>query len=74
MINAMRINGEDGFVISIFVMYNLVKVYDFRSLQSGYIIRKKVTAEPTIRVKFGTWQGDKPVDKQIFEKNSQLLK
>lgn len=69
MINAMRINGEDWIRYKHFRDVQPGKKYTISAhFRAAMLSGKKVTAEPTIRVKFGTWQGDKPVDKQIFEK------
>ncbi|MEB9609634.1 phage tail spike protein [Bacillus cereus] len=69
MINAMRINGEDWIRYKHFRDVQPGKKYTISAhFRAAILSGKKVTAEPTIRVKFGTWQGDKPVDKQIFEK------
>ncbi|HFU7080300.1 TPA: phage tail spike protein [Bacillus cereus] len=69
MINAMRINGEDWIRYKHFRDVQPGKKYTISAhFRAAMLSGKKVTAEPTIRVKFGTWQGDNPVDKQIFEK------
>ncbi|PND16706.1 hypothetical protein CW304_17520 [Bacillus sp. UFRGS-B20] len=59
--------------ISIFGWKPVKSIHFLFTFSGGYIIRKKVTAEPTIRVKFWNMQCDNH-DKQIFEKNSHAPK